>query len=111
MDKVLLEVEELKTMIINSDEYREYEKSRRLLDDNNEIKSIISKIKKKQKEIINKEHKGIDKEEDEFEVKNLFKKLDGYDEYTNYIASAKKLNMIITEIQKKFEEYFNEFII
>ena len=111
MDKILLEVEELKTMIVNSDEYKEFENSKKLLDYNNEIKSIISNIKKKQKEIINKEHKGIDKEKDEFELKNLFKKLDGYSEYTNYIASAKRLNKIITEIQKRFEEYFNEFII
>ena len=62
-------------------------------------------------EIINKEAKGIDKEKEEFEVQNLFRKLSLFDEYNEYIENAKILNKIISDIQKRFEEYFNQFII
>ena len=111
MDDILSKVEELKNMIISSDEYKEYEKNKNLLDNNKEIKKIISQIKEKQKIIINKENSKKDKEKEEFEVSNLFRKLHSFTEYNNYITSAKKLNEIITKIQKRFEEYFNNFVI
>lgn len=108
MDNILSKVEELKQLIIDSKEYKNYQASSNKLDNNNEIKEIISEIKLKQKEIINKEAKGIDKEKEEFEVQNLFRKLSLFDEY---IENAKILNKIISDIQKRFEEYFNQFII
>lgn len=111
MDEILLQALELKNMIINSDEYKEFSKCEKIIDDNDEIKNIINEIKKKQKIIINKEARNIDKEKEEFEVKNLFKKLESYEEYNNYIKSAKVLNSLISDIQKRFTEYFNEFVL
>lgn len=111
MDKILSLVEELKNMILDSDEYKEYDKYKKVLDDNSEIKNIINEIKMKQKEIINKEARNIDKELEEFEVRNLFKKLESYEDYNNYVRTAKVLNSLISNVQKKFTDYFNEFIL
>lgn len=111
MDKILLEVEELKKMILNSDEYKAFDKYKKILDSNIEIKKIINEIKEKQKIIINKEARNIDKEKEEFEVKNLFKKLESYKDYNNYIKAAKTLNSLISDIQKRFTDYFNEFVL
>ena len=111
MDKILLQVEELKNMILKSDEYKEFDKYKKILDNNNEIKNIINEIKIKQKEIINKEARNIDKDKEEFEVKNLFNKLESYNDYNNYINAAKVLNSLISGIQKRFTDYFNEFIL
>lgn len=111
MDNILLKVEELKELILTSKEYKNYETSNKKLENNKEIKNIISEIKLKQKEIINKEAKNIDKEKEEFEVQNLFRKLNSYDEYNEYMNSAKELNNLISDIQKRFEDYFNQFVI
>lgn len=111
MDKVLSLTEELKNMILLSDEYKEYDKCRKIIDNNKKIKDIINEIKEKQKIIINKEAKNINSDTEEFEVKNLFKKLESYEEYNNYIKSAKVLNSLISDIQKKFTEYFSEFVL
>lgn len=111
MNKILSLVEELKNMILDSVEYKEYDKYKKVLDDNKEINKIISMIKEKQKIIINKEAKNIDKESEEFEVKNLFKKLESYQDYNNYVRSAKVLNNLISDIQKRFESYFSQFVL
>lgn len=110
MDKILLLTEELKDLIIKSDEYKEFDKCKKIIDNNEEIKEIINKIKEKQKVVINKEYKKISKDKEEFELQNLFKKLNSFDDYNNYITSAKKLNILLTEIKKEFEEYFNSLI-
>lgn len=111
MDKILAQVEELKKMILDSDEYKEYERYKKNLDNSEEINKIVSDIKIKQKELINKEAKNINKEKEEFEVKNLFKKLESYEEYNNYVKSAKVLNSLISDIQKRFTDYFNNFVL
>lgn len=111
MNKIILEVENLKKMILNCNEYKEFIKYEKVIDNNREIKKIISEIKTKQKVIVNKKAKNIDKETEEFEVKSLFKKLENYEDYNNYIKSAKSLNSLISNIQKRFTNYFSEFIL
>lgn len=111
VNKVLSLVEELKNMIIDSDEYKKYNHYKNIVDNDEELKKIISQIKIKQKIIVNKDYrkKVIDKEE--FELENLFNKLKNNKDYINYLESAKTLNNLITDIQKRFENYFNEFVI
>lgn len=111
MDNILKEVENFKKMILDSDEYKNFTKYQKKLDNNKEIGKIITAIKKKQQEIINKNDKNIYDEKLEFELSNLYKELEGFDDYKNYLKYAKKLNEIITTIQKNFEDYFNKFVI
>lgn len=111
MDNIIKKVEELKEIILKSDEYLNYKKYESKLDDNFEINEIIDSIKTLQKQIINKEDKKECTDKEEIEVQSLYKKLDTFDDYRKYIEASKKLNESITYVQKQFEDYFNQFII
>ena len=54
MNNILKDIEELKQDIIDSKEYKEYKKYNDILENNNEIKSIIKDIVSKQKELVSK---------------------------------------------------------
>ena len=111
MNDILNDVENLKQKVLNSDEYKNFKKYEEVLDNNKEINSIINNIKKVQQTIIKKEDKNENIDKEQIELNTLYKKLDTYSDYKNYIESSKKLNEIITNIQKEFENYFNKFII
>ncbi len=111
MNNIVEEVEKLKDMILSSNEYKDYKKYEKILDNNREINLIIDNIKNVQKIIINKEDKKENTDKEEIELQSLYKKLNTYDEYINYINSSKILNEVITYIQKEFENYFNQFIV
>lgn len=111
MNNILNDVEDLKLKILSSNEYKDFKKYEEILDNNKEVNDIINKIKKVQQTIIKKEDKKEDTLKEQIELNTLYQKLDTYDDYKNYIESSKKLNEIITYIQKEFENYFNKFII
>ena len=111
MIDILNDVEKLKTKVLNSKEYKDFKKYEEKLDKNKEINDIINKIKKVQQTIIKKEDKNEEIDKEQVELNTLYQKLDTYDDYKKYIESSKKLNEIITSIQKEFENYFNKFII
>ena len=111
MNNVIDKVENLKEYILNCKEYNDFKKYERLLDSNNEIKNIIMKIKQLQQKIIKLDDKNQNTEREEIELQSLYKKLNKYNDYTNYIKSSKKLNDILTYIQKSFEDYFNKFLL
>ena len=111
MNEILKDVEDLKEKILSSEEYKNFKKYESILDNNKEINDLINKIKKTQQTIIKKEDKNELTENEEIELNTLYKKLETYDDYNNYIDSSKKLNSMITYIQKEFENYFNKFII
>lgn len=107
MNNVLKDIEELKQDIINSKEYKEYKKYNDILENNNEIKSIIKDIVSKQKVLVSKlnNDKDLEKELDE-----LYTKLNNYDDYKKYIEASQNLNILISEVQNTFEKYFNSLI-
>ena len=111
MNEIISDVEKLKQEILNSKEYKEYKKYESILDNNKKINKIITDIKVLQQQIIKKEDKQLNIEKEEIELNTLYKKLNTYSDYKNYIDSSKKLNELITYIQKEFENYFNKFII
>lgn len=111
MNEILKDVEDLKEKILSSKEYKNFKKYETILDNNKEINDIINKIKKVQQTIIKKEDKNENIEKETIELNTLHQKLDTYSDYKNYIDSSKKLNEMITYIQKEFENYFNKFII
>jgi len=111
MNEILNDVELLKNKLLDSKEYKDFKKYEELLDQNKEINKVITDIKKVQQTIIRKEDKKEETDKEQIELNTLYNKLDTFDEYKKYIESSKKLNEMITYIQKEFEEYFNKFII
>ena len=107
MNNILEDVEKQKQDIIDSNEYKEYKKYNDILEENEEIKSIIKDIVSKQKELVSKlnNDKKLEKELD-----SLYEKLNSYDDYNKYIESSKNLNILLSKVQKNFEEYFNKLI-
>jgi len=107
MNSILSDIESLKQDIINSKEYKKYKKYNDKLENNSEIKNIISEIIVKQKELVSKLNK--DKELEK-ELDDLYEKLNNYDDYKKYIEASQNLNILLSDVQNTFEEYFNKLI-
>ena len=107
MNDILNDVNELKNLIMDSNEYKEYINSLDSINKNGEIKELVNKVTKLQKEIVKENSKKIDTKEKEYELKKVFDILYRIDEYNKYLYNSKELNTLITNIQKKFEDYFN----
>ena len=110
MNEILDNVEVLKDLIANSSEYKEYDKLTKELDKDKQINEIIEKIKRLQKEVVNKEIKNEETNELELELEGLFNKLNSNKRYKDYLESSKRLNELITKIQDRFSQSFNEII-
>lgn len=111
MNSVIDDVNELKGNILKSDEYLNFKKSEKNLDNNKEINKIITDIKKLQQQIIKKEDKQVDSNKEEIELQSLYKELETYNDYIEYKKNARIFNDLITNIQKNFEDYFNGFLL
>lgn len=107
MNSILSDIESLKQDIINSKEYKKYKKYNDKLENNSEIKNIISEIIVKQKELVSKLNR--DKELEK-ELDDLYEKLNNYDDYKKYIEASQNLNILLSDVQNTFEEYFNKLI-
>ena len=105
MNDIIENAKELKGLILESREYKSYEKMTKKLDKNKEINKIISDIKIKQQQIVKTKDNTLEEE-----LNILFNKLYSYKEYNDYIDSSKKLNDLITKIQKNFEVEFNDIL-
>ena len=110
MNNIIKDVEELKDLLIESEEYKNYNDSLKKVESNKEINEVINNVKKLQKEIVNKTSKKEDTKLLNKELNNLYDKLFSISEYKEYIDNSKKLNELITSIQKNFEKYFNSLI-
>ena len=107
MNNIINDIESLKQDIIDSNEYKEYKKYNDLLENNEEIKDTISEIVVKQKELVSKLNN--DKELEK-ELDDLYEKLNSYDDYKKYIEASQNLNVLLSDVQNTFEEYFNKLI-
>lgn len=99
-------VKELKDEIINSNEYKEYILSKEVLDNNKDIKDLIRKITSTQRKIVSGKRDTTLEEE----LDSLYEKLYSYDEYNKYIETSTKLNILISNIAKELENYFNSLM-
>lgn len=110
MNNIINEVEELKDLIIDSKEYKEYKKYNDLLENNKEVKELVNKYTSKQKELVLLESKNIDILEKEKELDILYSKLVNIDDYKKYLEASKNLNELITNIQNNFQEFFDSLM-
>ena len=111
MNNIIKDVEELKELIKESDEYKDYTKSKELLDNNSNVKNLINKITSLQKYIVHKQSKKIDVKDKNKELDSLYESLYLIKEYNDYISSSKKLNILISDVQKRFNIYFDSLVI
>ena len=68
MNNILKDVEELKQKVIDSNEYKDFKKYEKILDNDKEIKKVINQIKKVQQSIIKKEDKNENTDKDQIEL-------------------------------------------
>lgn len=110
MDNIFKDVEDFIVLIKETKEYKDYIRINKILDSNKEINNIINKIKKIQQELVLKKSKNEDLSLLECELNLLYQNLNSFKEYKEYILISKRLNKLITKIQKKFEKEFNEIL-
>lgn len=110
MNNIITEVEELKELIINSIEYKDYKKYEKLLDSNLKVKELVNKYTSIQKEIVLLESKNKDTFDKERELDIIYSDLISIDEYNKYLDSSKRLNELITSIQNNFQEFFDNLV-
>ncbi len=94
-------------MIKNKEDYKRYIELKDALKDNSEINNLINKIKKLQKEIINKEYKKENIENEEIELNNLKEELDKYPSYKEFMYLQEDLNNDFQNIKKIIENSIN----
>ena len=110
MNEIIDDVNELKRIIEQSKEYKEYKKYTSLLDNNKEINKLINEIKKLQQSIVKLEIAKKDCKKEEEELNFLFDELNNIKLYQNYLNASKNLNILITSVQNSFSSTYKELM-
>lgn len=104
-------IDELFQTITDSPEYQSYLSIGKVLDNDEEIKNLISSIKKLQQKSVrleeqgNAEYKSIDKE-----IESQVKLLNSKPIYQEYLRRMNQFNDIIAESSNQIEQYINDKI-
>ena len=104
-------IEELFSTIENSKEYKLYQNINKSLNNNKEIKALVSEIKRLQQKSVKLEHnKDIKYKEVDKEIEQKVKKLNSIPLYQEYIRRMNDLNDILSESSNQIEKYINNKI-
>ena len=104
-------IEELFKTIKESKEYKDYIEIEKIIDNNKEIKSLISLIKRLQQQSVKLEYnKDIKYKEIDKEIKEKVKQLNSIPIYQEYIKKMDKLNDILSASSSNIEKYINNKI-
>ena len=106
----LNDIYELKELILSSKEYVDYKNSLKLVEDDKEINDLIKKIISIQKLIVKKESQNQETINLNEELDNLYSNLYGNKKYSSYIEKSKRLNQLITRVQKRLNDYFDSLV-
>lgn len=109
MNNILDDVIDLKKEILNSNEYKYYNKYLNKIESNREIIDIVNRIKELQKKVVLYDNNNIYNNIDD-EINDLFDNLKEYEDYNMYIKYSKELNALLSKVQNNFENYFNSLI-
>ena len=105
MNTIKKEIDELFDEINDSNLYKNYISSKKQLDNNKEIKEIISKIKEYQVKITNNYSDELD-----LEIKKLYNQLNSCPLYQSYLEYKEELNNMLANIIKEFNLYFKDIL-
>lgn len=103
-DLLLKKVDELVSLVKETNEYKRYSELKTKLQSNKTIMLLISEIKKLQQEIIKKEYKGINVEKEENDLESLKKELNSYPIYQEYMYLQEDLNNTFQNIRSIIEK-------
>ena len=104
-------IEELFQTIENSKEYQSYLNIKKVLDNNQKIKTLIRDIKILQKKSVQLEYKKDKKQKIiDQEIKDKINKLNSIPIYQEYLRRFNELNDILAESSSNIEQYINSKI-
>ncbi len=96
-------VTEIVDFIKNSSSFKNYLKSKNLLEKNEELKELINKIKKYQKEIVNDKSK---EKELDLKIQNCLDILNEDPLYLEYLRYLEEVNNYLNIFENKLNKYF-----
>ncbi len=107
-DPIIEKVEDLVSIIKNSEEYQQYMMLKEKIQKNIELTSLIENIKRIQKELVKKEANKEDINELEKEYFHLLEKLNQIPLYVDFKNTQRSLNEIYQSIKEQLDDYFNK---
>ena len=105
MEDVIKALDEVVTYICNSKEYQNCISLKKQMDENDEVKELVDKIKKYQKKYVNTYDKNI-----KLELDNLEKQLNEIPLYTIYLQNLEIVNEKIDYVKDSLNEYFDQLL-
>ena len=105
MNNIKKQIDELFDEIKESLIYQNYISSKKQLNENEEIKEIITKIKEYQVKITNNYS-----DELELEIKKLYNQLNSYPLYQSYLEYKEELNNELSNLIKEFNLYLKDML-
>lgn len=104
-------INELFQTIENSNEYKSYLEIGRVLENDDEINSLINEIKKLQKESVNLEYNNDDRyKEVDREIEEKVKLLNSKPMYQEYLHKMNEFNDVLAMSSNNIEKYINSKI-
>lgn len=88
--------------IKNTDAYKNYLKTKKLMSENHELMSMIDEVKKYQKDIV----RNIDKKDKEIKYKQLLDRLMEDPLYLEYMEYLDEVNNMLNIFENKLNKYF-----
>ena len=107
-DSVIEKVEEIVSIIKNSEEYQQYLMLKEKMKKNKKATTLIEQIKKIQKELVKKEASKMDTSELETEYFHLLEMLNQIPLYVDFKHTQSNLNEIYQTIKERFDDYFDQ---
>lgn len=107
-DKVLEKIDEIVSMIQNSEEYIRYIEISNKMKENKEVLEKIESIKKLQQQLVKEEAKGNDVQVLDKKIQEKLKQLEEIPLYLEYTYLQEDLNHSISLVKEKIENYMNE---
>lgn len=108
--KILDKLEEIVSYIEESKTYKDYQFLKEKINNNDKITNLITTIKTKQKELVNKEYRHEETTLLEEELTNLEKQLNEIPLYCDFLNKQTELNEIFTSIKTQIEECLDKNI-
>lgn len=107
-EEVLKKLDELISLIKDTDNYKRYDELKKEMSKNDIIMSLIKEIKKTEQTIVKKEHNKMDTLEEEKKLKELKEELNSFPSYLEYSYLQEDLNNDFQNIKKIIEDSINK---
>lgn len=105
MEDVIKALEEVVSCICNSKEYQNCIILKKQMNENDEVKELVDKVKKYQKKYVNTHDKNI-----KLELDNLERQLNEIPLYTIYLQNLEIVNEKIDYVKDSLNEYFDQLL-